>query len=60
MKSIAKTTVETVLTLNEDEARWLRKVMQNPIFTASPEDEDPTDALYRRMFFKAVEDITPY
>ena len=44
-----------VLELNEEEATWLRGLMQNPFNGQSPDEEDKRDSQLRRAFFDAVE-----
>lgn len=47
-KTVTKKVV--VLTLDEEEAEWLRAVVQNPII----EMESRTDAVMRQKFFEAL------
>ncbi len=51
-----KQTVIVTLTLNEDEARWLKGIMQNPLFVedGNPEKENPVDRKYRQIFWDAL------
>lgn len=51
MKTTVNTSVEIVLHLTEEEARWLRCVMQNPLYGAAPEDEPEEDKEMRSKFF---------
>lgn len=46
----AEITKTTTLTLNEDEARWLKELMQNPL----NESESYVDKLIRQDFFVAL------
>jgi len=45
-----------VLELNEEEASWLRGLMQNPIHVNALDEEEDEDREMRRKFFDAVED----
>lgn len=51
---MATATVETIkivkLELSEDEAKWLKAVMQNPLV----EDESPTEQRFRQLLFTAL------
>ena len=42
------------LTLNSEEASWLKFIMQNPLFDKSPEKEDTRDKEMRKVFWKAL------
>ena len=42
------------LTLNNEEALWLKSIMQNPLFSESPEKEDTRDKEMRKIFWKAL------
>lgn len=44
-----------ILELNEEEASWLRAVMQNPINLELLQTEDEYDTDMRSKFFSAVE-----
>jgi len=52
MKTEIKTTY--TLTLGEDEAKWLRGLVQNPIYVENPEDEPDMDAEMRHRFWLAL------
>ena len=52
--NIEKTTT-LVLHLTPEEAVWLHGVMQNPLHTQDPHDEDQYDAQMRRRFFDATQ-----
>ena len=57
MKSkITSTEITYHLELNEEDAHWLRTLMQNPIGVAdgNPAHEDPVDSMYRKMFWDAL------
>ena len=43
-----------VLELNEEEAKWLRSVMQNPLWGQTPAEEENYDSDMRGAFFNAV------
>lgn len=43
-----------ILELTQEEATWLRGVMQNPLHGESRLGEEPYDAEMRRRFFDAV------
>lgn len=45
-----------VLELNEEEATWLRAIMQNPLFDVGVDQEEDGDREMRRKFFDAVQD----
>lgn len=55
MKAQRETVTTTTITMNNDEAEWLRTVMQNPLNgDPNPANEDPRDAEMRRKFWEAV------
>lgn len=54
MKAIEQTRKTFHLTLQEEEAEWLRGVMQNPLYGQTPEEESEEDNRMRRAFFDAV------
>lgn len=55
MKSQEKKEVQIILRLNQFEARWLKKLMQNPFNeTGDPSIEAPQDAEMREMFWKEI------
>lgn len=43
-----------VLELNEEEAIWLRGLMQNPLYNLSPDQEENSNNRMRMAFFNAV------
>ena len=43
------------LNLNEKEARWLKGLMQNPIFDESPEDEPANKRAMRKVFWEGLD-----
>ena len=42
------------LVLNEQEAEWLKGLMQNPIGVMYPQDEPKPDREMRRIFWEAL------
>ena len=56
MKSRAIKNVGARLILNNDEAKWLKSLMQNPI-GCSPDEEENDDKQIRAAFWKALKDI---
>jgi len=52
MKTEIKTTY--TLTLGEDEAKWLRGLVQNPIHVNNLEDESDIDSKMRHKFWLAL------
>ena len=52
MKS--ETVSDIKLTLNNEEALWLKSIMQNPLFSESPDTEDIQDKEMRKIFWKAL------
>ena len=53
MKSQVRTETVVILTLDQNEAKWLTEVMQNPIHEGE-EGEDPYDAEMRLKFFASI------
>lgn len=47
-------TVKVTLELNEEEARWLKITMQNPLHGDDPSTESILDSQMRRLFFNAI------
>ena len=47
MLAETKKQVEIILHLSENEAIWLRDIMQNPIHVEHPDDEDGINKRYR-------------
>ena len=56
MKATVKKEKIITLILNEEEARWLRNICQNPMWVADPADENPVDRQMRRTFWNALEE----
>ena len=54
MKSTIENTKTVTLVLNDDEAKWLRCVMQNPLYCDDPAEEDVQDKKMRSVFWKAL------
>lgn len=54
MKATSKFKPVVVLELTVEEARWLKGVMQNPLWGDSPEEESIEDNNMRRKFFDAI------
>lgn len=60
METEVKVTRVITLILQQDEAVWLKEIMQNPLTAdGNPEHEDPEDAKYRKTFFKALQNSLP-
>ena len=57
MKANIETKVQTTLVLNEEEAWWLKVLVQNPLWVDHPDDENPTDRKMRETFWKALDGI---
>lgn len=58
MESEIETTTVVTLKLSEDEALWLRGLMQNPFYDyEKPEDEPEDMKHYRQVFFNAVKGV---
>ena len=55
MKAVLETSTVYKLTLNEEEASWLRHVMQNPLNVENPAHEDPVDVINRRRIWEALQ-----
>ncbi len=47
-------TVSTTLILNEEEATWLKNIMQNPLWVDDPSKEEPNDKRLRHIFWDAL------
>ncbi|MCF8299085.1 MAG: hypothetical protein K9J13_16170 [Saprospiraceae bacterium] len=52
MKSEIKQTVEIILTLTPQEAKWLKAYVQNPM--CPPEEENKEDSKMREKIFDAL------
>lgn len=46
-------TTEIVITMNENEAKWLKNLVQNPI-GSTPDDEPKDDKTIRRSFWDTL------
>lgn len=58
MKSHIDVKTQVTLLLSEEEARWLKGIMQNPFFQYENQSDEPQiDRDMRFKFFEAVEDI---
>ena len=57
MKSTTKTITITTLELDQDEAAWLKSIMQNPLFAELPEDEDPRHQKMREKMWNAMNNV---
>ena len=53
----SKTTKYLELTLSETEAKWLKGIMQNPLFVENLDDESSIDTEMRYRFWKTVEEV---
>ena len=52
----AEVALQVVLTLEEDEAYWLKAVMQNPLFGRKPSEESEKDRDMRKNIFNWLKD----
>ena len=59
MKIQAKTIKTVFITLSDEEAEWLKWVMQNPLHGGNPEDELPENKKYREAFFMGLKHPAP-
>jgi hypothetical protein len=59
---MATSTIRTalILELSEDEACWLRAVLQNPVGGVSPDQEDPFNNRHRTAIFNAIPHDTAF
>lgn len=57
MKSVIETRRIVSMELSEEEARWLKELVQNPIGVAKQADEPEHDRLIRERFWYAVKGI---
>ena len=57
MKANIETQVQTTLVLSEEEARWLKGLVQNPLWVDHPDDENPKDKKIREAFWNALDGI---
>ena len=53
----AELNTQVILTLEEDEAYWLKTVMQNPLFGREPSEESKEDKTMRYDIFNCVNDV---
>ncbi len=54
---VVKQTVH-LLHLTEDQAKWLKGIMQNPLHSDDPMDESPLDAEMRVAFFNSLNEVS--
>ena len=54
MRTEIEKTVKVTLTLDQTEARWLKNVMQSPLWGKTPEQEFKIDKQMRRIFWEAM------
>ena len=52
----AEVALRVVLTLEEEEAYWLKAVMQNPLFGREPSEESEKDRDMRKNIFSWLND----
>jgi len=57
MKFDVQKKVELVIRLTEDEAKWLKGVMQNPIGADTVREEQQIDRQNRETFWHALKDV---
>jgi len=53
-RSVINKKIEYTLVLDEQEARWLRGLMQNPIFDEEPDEEPELDRTMRETIWTAL------
>jgi len=53
-RSVINKKIEYTLVLDEQEARWLRGLMQNPIFDEEPDEEPELDRTMRETIWAAL------
>ena len=56
MESEVETTQVTKLTLDKEEAVWLKALVQNPL--CAPGSEDPQDNIMRQRFWDALINVS--
>jgi hypothetical protein len=56
MEATVKKEKTITLILNEEEAKWVRSICQNPMWVDDPADEDPVDKQMRWTFWNALEE----
>ncbi len=58
MQQISKTNqVVYTLEFTQEDAMWLKSIMQNPLNCVLPEDEDPQDKTKREELWEALSDV---
>jgi len=57
MKSNISKTITVEFTLNEEEAVWLKGLVQNPIGGVNPEDENEQDRKMRHKFWDVLKEV---
>lgn len=58
MQQISKTQqVVYTLEFTQEDAKWLKSVMQNPLNCVNPEDEDHIDKAKRKELWEALSDV---
>ena len=58
MKVSKEETIEVTLKLTDEEARWLKSVMQNPLYGHSSQDEDEYEKQMRSLFFEGLDGVS--
>jgi len=53
-RSIINKKIEYTLILDEQEAGWLKGLMQNPIYDETPEEEHERDRVNRKAIWDAL------
>ena len=57
MKCNISKTIKIEFTLNEEEAVWLKGLVQNPIGGINPDDENEKDRRMRQIFWDALKEV---
>lgn len=61
MQQISKTNqVVYTLEFTQEDAMWLKSIMQNPFNCVNPEDEHPTDKAKREELWHALSEVPNY
>ena len=61
MQQISKTNqVVYTLEFTQEDAMWLKSIMQNPLNCVHPDDEHPTDKAKREELWNALNDVPNY
>jgi hypothetical protein len=61
MQQISKNKqVVYTLEFTQEDAKWLKSIMQNPLNCVQPEDEDPQDKAKREELWNALNDVPNY